>query len=116
MTRTFTTTCAQGELGFVRLPDDHPIPKGYTLCVPVNGVVIVGHSETGHHHCMTAERTELYQLPDDILECLMVVKDPDELTHLRDFDTHESIRFEPGKYRVRKLREYTPEGFRRQED
>ena len=116
MTVTFRKMCAQGELGFIRIADDAPIPHGSKKIDPVNGKVIVGHSETGHHHVMVAEKTDLYQLPDDILECLMVVRDPDELTHLRDFDTHEPIAFEPGKYRVRKLREYTPEGFRRQAD
>ena len=92
------------------------IPSGSTRVDPEGIYTVIGHSETGHHHVMLAERTELYQLPDDILECLLVVKDPDELTHLRPFDTHESIAFAPGKYRVRKLREYTPEGFRRQAD
>jgi hypothetical protein len=112
----FKTIAAQGELGFIRMPDNTVIPEEAVRVEPVNGYVIVGHSETGHHHVMTAERTELYQLPDDLLACLMVVKDHDELTHLRDFDTHESLRFDPGTYKVRKLREYTPEGFRRQAD
>lgn len=114
--RTFTKTCAQGEIGFIRLPDDTVVPANAIEVKPVNGRVIVGHSETGHHHVMTAERTKLYQLPDSILECLMVVDQPDTLEHLRDFDTHEPTKFEPGTYKVRYLREYTPEGFRRQED
>lgn len=116
MTQQFKNPCNQGEVRFVRLPDDTAIPKDAKKISPINGNVIVAHGETGHHHVMTAERTDLYQLPDDLLACLMVVKDPDELTHLRDFDKHESIAFPPGKYRVRRLREYTAEGFRAQQD
>jgi len=114
--KTFKTVAAQGELGFVRLPDKTKIPKNAVVVKPQKGLVIVGHSETGHHHCMDATRTTLYKLPDEILECLMVVEKPDVLEHLREFDKHEPLSFEPGVYRVRYLREYTPEGFRKQED
>ena len=116
MTVKFTDPCNQGELRFYRLPDKTVIPKDAKKLASKDGKVIVGHSETGHHHVMTAERTEVYQLPNNLLECLIVVRDPDELTHLRDFDQHESIRFEPGKYRMRRLREYIPDGFRAQQD
>lgn len=116
MTKKFENPCNQGEVRFVRLPDNMPIPKGAVQLAPVNGRIIIAHSETGHHHVMTAEKTEVYRLPDDLLACLMVVNDPDELTHLRDFDTHEPIAFPPGKYKVRRLREYTSEGFRAQSD
>ena len=114
--RTFTKTCAQGELGFIRLADYFVIPTNAKQVLPCNGKIVIGHSETGHHHVMLAERTKLYILPDSILECLLVVDQPDELEHLREFDTHEPIRFEPGQYKVKYLREYTPEGFRRVED
>ena len=114
--KTFKMTAAQGEIGFIRLPDNTKIPKGAELVRPVEGRVVVGHSESGHHHVMLAERTKLYKLPDSILECLMIVEKPDVLEHLRSFDTHEPLQFEPGTYRVKYLQEYTPEGLRRQED
>lgn len=114
--KTFKKVTAQGELGFIRLPDNYSIPTNAERVVPVAGRIIVGHSETGHHHVMSAECTTLYKLPDSILECLMVVDKPDVLEHLRDHDTHEPTAFAPGKYRVRYLREHTAEGFRRQED
>jgi hypothetical protein len=50
------------------------------------------------------------------MDCLLVVERPDELRHLREFDTHEPIAFTPGKYLARRQREYTPEGWRRVED
>lgn len=114
--KTFKTVAAQGEIGFIRLSDKTKIPKNAVAVKPVDGRVICGHSETGHHHVMDAAKTTLYKLPDELLECLMVVEQSDTLEHLREFDKHEPLGFEPGTYRVRYLREYTPEGFRKQED
>ena len=114
--KTFTKSCDQGELYFVKLPNNTKIPKNAIRVAPENGRLIIGHSETGHHHVMTAERCELYTLPDDIMRCLLVVNDPDAIEHLRDYDKHESIAFEPGIYSVINLREYAPEGWRRQID
>lgn len=114
--KTFTKVAAQGELRFIRLPDDYQIPSGAVKVDPDHGLVIVGHSETGHHHVMEASRTTMYRLPDSILDCLLVVDKPDTLKHLREFDTHEPLSFAPGKYRVTTAREYTPEGWRRSMD
>lgn len=111
--KTFTRSIAQGELLIFRVDG---LPPGLTAVPPEDGRVVVGHSETGHHHVMTADRTTLYRLPEEIYELFLVVDQPDELTHLRGFDTHEPIRFEPGVYKVRKQREYTPEGWRRAAD
>jgi hypothetical protein len=114
--KTFKAVASQGELRFVRMADDYAIPATAVKIEPVNGKVIVGHSETGHHHVMEASRTTMYRLPDSVLDCLMVVEKPDELRHLREFDTHEALSFEPGTYRVTTAREYVPEGWRRAQD
>lgn len=114
--KTFKTVASQGELRFVRLPDGYKIPKEAIAVEPVNGKVIVGHSETGHHHVMEATRTTMYRLPDSILDCLLVVKNADELRHLREFDTHEPIAFEAGTYKAVTAREHTPEGWRASQD
>lgn len=111
--KTFDRAIAQGELYFTRID---AVPSDAIAVPAENGTIVVGHSETGHHHVMTLERTELYRHPTDLMELFLLVKAPDELTHLRDFDTHEPIRFEPGAYRVRRQREYTPEGWRRAAD
>jgi hypothetical protein len=100
----------------VRLSDEYKIPAGAQKVEPVDGKVIVGHSETGHHHVMDAGSTTMYRLPDSILDCLLVVNRPDQLKHLREFDTHEPIAFQPGVYKVTTAREYTPEGWRRSQD
>jgi len=114
--KTFKTVAAQGELRFVRLPNDFKVPANAEKVAPVNGKVIVGHSETGHHHVMEAERTMMYKLPDSILDCLLVVEKPDVLNHLREFDTHEPLGFKPGTYKVITAREHVPEGWRRAAD
>ncbi len=111
--RTFKNTCAQGDIYIKRI---NALPKGAVQVAPENGRVIVTHSETGHHHLMDAETVTMYQLPDSIMDCLLVVNQPTALEHLREFDKHESIMFEPGIYHVRRQREYVPKGFRRVED
>lgn len=111
--KTFENVCAQGDI-LIRKIDK--LPDGVVEVAPENGVVIVTHSETGHHHVMEAPKVKMYQLPDSIMDCLLVVDQPAALEHLRAHDTHEPIMFQPGNYHVRRQREYTPEGLRRVED
>jgi hypothetical protein len=111
--KTFETTVAQGDIYITRVD---ALPAGVVPVEPENGVVIVTHSETGHHHVMDADSVTMHRLPDSIMDCLLVVKEPTPLRHLRAHDTHEPIMFQPGVYNVRRQREYTPEGFRRVED
>jgi hypothetical protein len=113
--RTFNKICAQGDVLFVKIDK---MPKGVVPVPPRGAQAVVTHSETGHDHVMLAERTKVYEVPESkgmeiILE---VLAGGDVLEHLRGHDTHESIRFEPGLYHVRRQREYVPEGFRRVED
>ena len=111
--RTFKTTCAQGDV-YIRKIDK--LPANAVIVPAVNGKCVVAHSETGHNHVMDADTVTMYKLPDSIMDCLLVVNNPTALEHLREFDKHEPIMFEPGIYHVRRQREYTPEGFRRVED
>lgn len=111
--RTFKNTAAQGDI-YIRKIDK--LPPNIVLVAPTNGHNIVAHSETGHSHVMAGDTVEMYHLPDSIMDCLLVVHSPTALEHLRTFDTHEPIMFEPGIYHVRRQREYIPKGFRRVED
>lgn len=114
--KTFINQAAQGDLLFVRV---EALPNNLTT-VPAesNGTLIIGHSETGHHHVIEADKVTMYRLPDEIYECSLVVHEPANLLHLRSFDTHETILVPPGTYRVRRQREraYTPEGWRQAQD
>lgn len=114
--KTFNKFAAQGDVFFTKLSDDYQIPSNAKRVEPINGKIEVAHSETGHNHVMDCKTTELYSLPDSIMDLLLVVHQPTVLEHLRNFDTHEPIMFESGTYKVRRQREYTPQGWRRVED
>ena len=116
--KEFQNTAAQGDVLFIRCAG---LPDGLTETMPENGALIVTHSETGHHHAMTLDRTEeapsvqMFSGDNPLLSWLQVNR-PTVLEHKRPFDTHEPILFSPGVYEVRRQREYTPEGWRRVED
>lgn len=112
--KTFINRAAQGDIYLTRI--DTPLPPKATPVPPDDNNVIVGHSETGHHHVMDRATTTLYRLPEEIYEAFLVVTAPTELRHLRAHDTHETLLVPPGTYRVRHQREHTPEGWRRAAD
>lgn len=114
--KTFVNQAAQGDILLIRAES---LPANMVRVFPEDdGSLIVGHSETGHHHIVDADKVTMYRLPEEIYECFLVVHEPAELRHLRSFDTHETILVPPGTYRVRRQREraYTPEGWRRAQD
>ncbi|HET6943341.1 MAG TPA: hypothetical protein VFH89_14390 [Sphingomicrobium sp.] len=120
--KTFKNLAAQGDMMLVRIA---VLPEGVQEIEAVNGRHTLAHSETGHDHVvlerpgvkMFKAMDELRALLDGKPAAFLVIEDePAELKHLRDFDTHESVKIEPGIYEVRRQREYTPEGFRRAAD
>ena len=52
--KTFKNITAQGELHIVRIKG---LPQDIPALPAIDGRVVVGHSETGHHHVMDAART-----------------------------------------------------------
>lgn len=116
--KTFINTAAQGDLMLRRIDK---LPKGATMVNPENGVFVVAHSETGHHHVIeAAPNVALFSAGDPMVSYLQVIEAADAtetlLKHLRGFDTHETISIPQGNYEIRRQREYTPEGWRRVED
>ena len=112
--KTFEKCAAQGDIWFIKI--DNVDVSGMIEVEPENGELIVTHSETGHHHVMEPTSAKMYRSANDLYDSILVIEKPTSLDHKRTFDTHESILFEPGNYKVRRQREYTPEGFRRVED
>ncbi|WP_434733736.1 hypothetical protein NL154_05550 [Rhizobium sp. YTUHZ044] len=114
MPKSFNKFAAQGELYFERIgdvPASDVLPDGYSVRGLENGMMIIGHSETGHVHYMEAGSTVVGVLdrpPAGMQVLHMILREPKELKHLRSFDTHEALIFEPGEYRVRIQREYDP--------
>jgi hypothetical protein len=106
---------AQGDVMFKRVDK---LPEGLIEAQAENGKYIVAHSETGH--CHVIEKSKNVQLlidkTNEFIAYLNVQEGDAVLEHERSFDTHESIKFEPGIYQVRRQREYTPQGYRRAQD
>ena len=102
------TTFAQGDNLFRRI---EVLPAGLTPVAPENGVVVVGHSETGHHHVMDASNVEMFRDPRNLMLAYVVVTGVTLLRHLRPHDTHAPIAVEAGIYEVRRQREYVPGGW-----
>lgn len=107
---------AQGEIVFRRVGR---VPEGFSR-KERSGEIVVGHSETGHHHVVREDGVVEYVGADPLI-CYLSLEGAEsaEVTHLRSFDTHESLCLGGGigaVWEVRRQREWTPEGLRRAAD
>ena len=100
----FHEVAAQGELTITTLSHS-PTNVGLPV-TPVDGKLIVGHSETGHHHVVDASCAVLTRL--DEFTAYLEVNSSTQIDHLRGFDTHPSIALQPGMYEFRTGREFDP--------
>ncbi len=104
--KTVKNFCFQGDVMFTRvdtLPADARPAK--------NNIVAL--SETHHHH--VAERAEVFTCDDGMTLYMRALGKNLDIVHKRDYDTHETLRFdtEPGDiFKIRRQREYVPEGWR----
>jgi len=100
----FSKIAAQGELTITRVVR---APKNIgDVIAPVDGKLIVGHSETGHHHVVDADCAILTRV--DEFTAYLDVKKSTRVDHLRGYDTHPSIALQPGMYLFRTGREFDP--------
>jgi hypothetical protein len=112
--KSFKKIAAQGEITIIRIGDAQnkkPDPNDYATMKPENGLFIIGHSETGHHHVIDAKGASVAVLdkPSEGMRILhAILENQTSLNHLRDHDTHESIKLEPGEYEFRIGREFDP--------
>ena len=100
----------QGDLCIRRIAE---FPANLKAGKAEDGVYILAHSETGHHHVVKERSAQLLIDETNAFIAYLDVAEPTELEHLRSFDTHEPYLLEPGKYEIRRQREHTPEGWRR---
>lgn len=85
--------------------------------VPKDGeYIVVAHSETGHHHVIESRAAQMLIGDTNAFIAWLDVAETTELRHLREYDTHESYQLPPGKYEIRRQREYVPQGWRRAAD
>lgn len=113
MTKHFINRAAQGDVYFERID---ALPAGLELAETDHGNFVVAHSETGHNHVIDSRNAQMFIDKTNSFIAYLNVLAPAELKHLRDHDTHETLAFTPGIYRVRRQREATPEGWQRAQD
>lgn len=112
-------TARQGDVYLIRIGK---LPSGIKPIQPsADGKYILAHSESGHNHVVEAKPNVKYFSSDDpLVNYLQVLDATDEmenfLVHLRDYDTHETIKFVPDVYCAISGRESAPEGWRRAAD
>ncbi len=102
---------SQGELTFMKLPDDADMTGATFSEVAPDGRWIIGHSETGHHHVMDRAPVQVVEradAPTGVRILRLIVSDPVSCQHLRSFDTHAPVNLAPGNWEVRTAREYDP--------
>lgn len=100
----FDRIAAQGELTITKL---EKLPKNIgSIEHPVNGRLIVGHSESGHFHSVDADCATLTRI--DPFTAFLAVRKATRLVHQREYDTHPPIELQPGMYTVRTGREFDP--------
>lgn len=109
---------AQGDVYFRRVG---AVPAGHSPAEPQQGVHVVAHSETGHHHVVNAAEGILYEGPNSLVAYLQLADDCDAatVTHRRDYHTHAPVALTGGPgavWEVRRQREYTSQGLRRAQD
>lgn len=133
--KTFNKIAAQGDVYLYKLPISPEKARDLLRANRLEssgektekGEIIVTHSETGHHHVvdgdcavllrpsekhlgtLRVEAPELFSgdLPMSITDQLLIMDRPEELAHLRDYDTHESLGLEGGAvYLVRRQVEF----------
>lgn len=92
------------------------LPSGLKVAEIANGRYEVAHSESGHSHVVDSRNATLLIDQTNAFIAYLDVREPVDLVHLRDHDTHAPLHFEPGFYEVRRQREWVPDGFRRVED
>lgn len=87
---------AQGEIRMFRIDE---IPADAKPMKSENGQFIIGHSETGHHHVLVAERAAVYEAPtapEGMRVLYALLETAGSLEHLRGHDTHAPHAFAPG--------------------
>lgn len=105
--KTFNKIAAQGEITIIRV--NGGASSGKPLAVE-SGKLIIGHSETGHHHVL--ERTQgatvtvLDRAPEGMKILHAILTEPNKLIHERGHDTHETIELPAGEYEFRIAREF----------
>ena len=96
-----------------------PIQHGENILIPVDSMptgkkvttktLIVGHSETGHHHVLELPISGAVVYQDEKTDELYVeLLEKAMLSHSKTHDKHDTLTVLPGIYKVRHKTEYNP--------
>lgn len=107
--KAFKFVAAQGEVNIRRID---AVPSGLTKITPEGGLLIVGHSESGHHHgfrdgpgVSVMERTK--NVPQGMKILYAILENPTAL--IQDTSSpHEPLMLDEGVYEIRIAREFDP--------
>lgn len=107
--KKFNVACAQGEVNLFKVDK---IPENLTKVEPENGFLIVGHSESGHHHGFVDDGSvQVLERTRDVpagMKMLYAIVDKATMLEQNAASPHDKIYVEPGMYEVRISREYNP--------
>lgn len=71
--------------------------------------VVVGHSETGHHHVLQSDQKITVLEPSNMSEDIFFeLVSNGKVVHQKSVNRHEDLTFAPGKYQVTHKLEYDP--------
>jgi len=97
---------------------NQPIIHGENVLIPVEKVpngkrittssYIVGHSETGHHHVLEAEKESPFDIIINGDDMYIASKHVANLVHKKTHNIHKTVTVEPGFYLVKRKSEYDP--------
>ena len=108
--KTFRKVAAQGEITIILIGDAKPENHDGKPLALEGGKLIIGHSETGHHHVLErtsgATVTVLDRAPEGMRILHAILAEPNKLIHERGHDTHETIALPPGEYEFLIAREF----------
>lgn len=95
----------QGELLFRVVKD---IPSDAVRSLPVEGLIVVGHSETGHYHAVRdIFSTEFFETPNPHICYLRTTELPAEVEHFRFEHQHGLVHLKPFTvYEVRRQTQF----------
>ena len=101
------TQYRQGELILQRIADDTSLAAEV---LPVDGQLILAHSESGHHHFVSAKMARLFESGEPGVRICKIGVGGGLVEHGR-VGGHTPITLPEGTYRVSQKRQYTPNGW-----
>lgn len=106
-----------GEVGIIRadLIGITEVPSDAKEVKPENGLLLIAHSESGHHHYVDATQARFFEGAGSDLCYLQLAGEVAYLKHMKPAgapDRHHTQSLDAPLYIIKKQREETPEGWR----